>query len=700
MDLLGQSSLFVAVLSFALGITMFARNVRNRVYVAFWLVCTLVSLWALFFFLEVYRGGHAFYRLHLLANIWLAPVAIYFIKELLRVKRGPGRIIYRASGIVSSILTVVLWLLNPQSGFWLQAIYFAPVFIVLETVYLIWIDARSHTGRQGLERPLTSGMSPSRRTTIYVGAILVLSCSVMDHVPSVGRLVPSIGNALLVVYLFFVSQAISQQRFLNFGAILSRFLVLLAVALTLTGLYSLLFAWIQDRPALFFLNSFIVSLLVLALLDPLRSLVRYLSHYLLSEEHKKLAEKVSISQQQLTGSVELESILATVSQFLESTLIPEALSFYILNSDATQFQRTWKKGKAAEMLTVPQELLVDHALIQHLRTLRQKNAVPILVENFLENERDRNTSRTRKERWAELLENLRALQGNLLIPFLDEDTVMGFAVVTVNNPPEGWGTNWGLLSITVPFFESVGRVLRSLEVYSRQKEKDRLAGLGEMAAGLAHEIRNPLGAIRGAAQLLDHSPTRPDAKFAQVIIEEVDRLNRVVTQFLDYARRDSQKMERLDLIELVSRTVDLLKPTLEGKIQIVFNHPKNPIWVLGNGVQLRQLILNLLQNAVHAVQRLNPQNRAPEVKVSLSAGAEVSLMIEDNGGGISKENLSKIFIPFFTTSPQGTGLGLSICHKIVELHEGRIEVQSEEGKFARFTVILPGRKLGDLEKLA
>ena len=113
---------------------------------------------------------------------------------------------------------------------------------------------------------------------------------------------------------------------------------------------------------------------------------------------------------------------------------------------------------------------------------------------------------------------------------------MGFVGFWVPGPPEPWGNNWAILSVVYPYYEQVAATLRSMEIFVRQREKERLAALGEMAAGLAHEIRNPLGAIKGAAQFLDPSTDRPESKFLKVIIEEVDRLNRVVTQFLDYSK--------------------------------------------------------------------------------------------------------------------------------------------------------------------
>src|SRR5206468_3326928 len=170
------------------------------------------------------------------------------------------------------------------------------------------------------------------------------------------------------------------------------------------------------------------------------------------------------------------------------------------------------------------------------------------------------------------LQGLQALGCNLLFPLFDGKSILGFVTVYAPIPPEPWGSNWGLLSVIYPYYEQVALTLRNMEVFVRQREKERLAALGEMAAGLAHEIRNPLGAIKGAAQFLapdapagaplsgEPAADKSDRRFLNIIIEEVDRLNRVVTQFLDYSKPPVFEMRDVDLSQLVAKTLDSLRP--------------------------------------------------------------------------------------------------------------------------------------------
>lgn len=692
MDILGQSSLLVAVTSFALGVSLLAKNVRNKLYLAYFLLTVLVSFWSLSFFLEIYLGGGAFYRFHLFCNAWLAPAGLVFIQELSRFRSRGSRLLVDGGVVLASLLSIALGM-GWESEPWLkQLIYYAPVLIVVQTLYLIWNDYRTSGLRD--TRPSPMGLTAGKRASIYIGALVVLATSVMDHVPMLGRWIPSFGNVLLTLYLFFISQAISQQRLLNMAALFSRFLVLLAVALTLTALYSLLFGWIQDSPALFFLNSFFVSFLILMLLDPLRSVVRYFTQRLLTQEYKLLEESVREAQRKLTGVVSTDALTQSVLTHVQLLLSSPSAAIYVLASDATRYRRVRTVGESHPDI---QELLADHPLLKLCERLNRKGKVPVILDQVIQNEMDRSASRSQKGELASLIEGLEALDANLLIPLFESDQILGFVVCRAEAPPEPWGGSWGLLPLIYPYFEGVARSLRSMEIFAKQKEKERLAALGEMAAGLAHEIRNPLGAIKGAAQLLDSNPERKESRFVQVIIEEVDRLDRVVSQFLDYSRRDSAPTETVHVPQLLERTMDLLSPSLKPDVQLVLQKTVPGVQIQGSAVQIHQLILNLIQNALKAIDSMNLKKEETQwVRVScdyrgpLDCG-EMILSVEDNGPGIRREHLGKIFIPFFTTSPQGTGLGLSICQRIAESHGGRIEVSSEHGKGSVFTLILPAK---------
>lgn len=706
MDILGQSALFVGLISFALGFSVLARNVKNKLYIAFAVLTTLIAGWGICFFLEKIWPGGSFYRWHLFFGIWLGPASLGFIRLMVRIHDRTSRRFFDFSLLLALSLTVGLVLHFESLPWLLEAMYFSPTVVVLQIFQLMWIDRRLRRGFKRLPKLPTVGFG--RRNLIYLGGLLALALSTMDHVTWLGLVVPSLGNLMLATYLFFISQAISQQRLLNFGALVSRVLVLVAVALTLAGVYSILVAWIQDSPGLFFLNSFIASFLILTLLEPLRTLVRYFTQRLLTQKHLQLERILREAQLKLTGVVDPSALFQNILLTTEQTLQPQFAALFVLRRDGVKFRRIRITGVEPQtpegMPPVLRELIVDHPLLQYCAELHRKGEFPVLLDQVLENEIDRSTSRVQRERLSALIQGLKALGCNLLIPLYDQDRILGFVALFAPDPPEPWGNNWGLLRIVYPYFEQAAQSLRSLAVYVRQREKERLAALGEMAAGLAHEIRNPLGAIKGAAQFLDPAIDRPESRFLSIIIEEVDRLNRVVTQFLDYSKPPTLDFQPVDVTSLVSKTVETMRAALaalplpEGRSSpsLVFTSlapSGRTIQVQGAAEQLQQVLINLIQNSTKA---LTAKASVPDPLIRVSVELEGSvtspdavISVEDNGVGIKKEHLEKLFIPFFTTSPSGTGLGLSISQKIVEAHRGRIDVSTEEGRFTRFSVIIP-----------
>lgn len=212
---------------------------------------------------------------------------------------------------------------------------------------------------------------------------------------------------------------------------------------------------------------------------------------------------------------------------------------------------------------------------------------------------------------------------------------------------------------------------------------ERLAITGRLAAGAAHEIRNPLASIRSTIQYLRGSlKTDPDASdMMGVLLKETDRIDTIVQGMLSFARPAEPRLERVNLSEVVSQTLKLVEPTAwKSRVEIRTRWPSEGAEVYADPNQLRQVFLNVLLNAVQAM----PEGGTLGVCVSRAGAALGALRwqveIADTGAGIPREHLEKIFDPFFTTRQEGTGLGLSICHAILQGHGGEIDVESAPGQ--------------------
>jgi PAS domain S-box-containing protein len=241
--------------------------------------------------------------------------------------------------------------------------------------------------------------------------------------------------------------------------------------------------------------------------------------------------------------------------------------------------------------------------------------------------------------------------------------------------------------------------LRALEAEVRRGE--RLAALGQMALALAHEIRNPLGAIRGVAQLLgDELGAGPFREHVTVMLAEIDRVNRVMEALLDLGRPLAFTFGPVNLHELLERVSLLAEPAARGQeVQLVRRYDPSlpPLWA--DADRLVQVFQNLVQNGVEAMPgggRLTLTTRLSldtvyGGRVDAGAGPRplVEVQVADEGEGIPAELLDRVFDPFVTTKPRGLGLGLALAHRIVEEHRGALRVASTPGKGTTFSCYLP-----------
>ncbi len=229
--------------------------------------------------------------------------------------------------------------------------------------------------------------------------------------------------------------------------------------------------------------------------------------------------------------------------------------------------------------------------------------------------------------------------------------------------------------------------IRSLE--QRMRENERLAAIGRMAGGVAHEVRNPLSSIKGLALLLKNkfTPGSKEQDTADLLIQETERMNRTITEMLSFTRPTDLHLGRIDLAALLQRSLQLIKTeAVDNHIETTLEFTGELLPVLGDVDRLQQVMMNVLINAMQAMEQ---GGRLMVALANKEDGQSVVLRIKDTGAGIPAELLPQIFYPYFTTKQGGTGIGLSISQKIIVDHGGSIELDSEHGTGTTVTIMLP-----------
>ncbi|MGE5380422.1 MAG: MASE3 domain-containing protein [Methylocystaceae bacterium] len=304
-----------------------------------------------------------------------------------------------------------------------------------------------------------------------------------------------------------------------------------------------------------------------------------------------------------------------------------------------------------------------------------------------------------------------ALEPQLLEPYSSLTQRITWLVIDQDNPENGFGDHRLTvevmngndqrltLVVTTSFIKGLqgdllGYVIVLQDItamrnqYEIVKQREKLAVLGQMAAGIVHEIKNPLTAIRGFSQLLLRESLEPKTRsYLNTMLEAADDLNRVVSDFLSFASPRAPQFAPISLNQLLTSVLYLIQGnSLMSNIEVQYNPTPDEKPVYADRQQLKQVIMNITENAMEAIGEVE---RPQLVFSTMVSGNEMQILITDNGPGITAEEQHFLGTPFFTTKDRGTGLGLSICYQIIKEHQGHVEVHSQPGSGTTFVICLP-----------
>lgn len=697
-DLRARTTLFCGVLAFAIALSMLLRGQRAVHWlfaafgmdVAFWYASQ--SLYGIF-------QAPIWVRATAVLTVLLPQFAVHLFQSV--VPREGGE---RRSGLtrVATILGIPMLAiaLSPyhEAPLSLGAVYFYVFGLLAAALIELWLRGRTNPSRAVRDRV---------RFLVAVGALSTIF-SLGDFLSYLGVTLPPIGAVLAIVFLFVLSESLTRPRLADLYEMAGRLLVATALAFSLAGIFYVFVTFI-GRFKTMYLNAVLAAIVFMVLLEPLQNEVEKRIHQFFFRERYDLETIVTELRRRLAHVLEIDEMVQTLLTGLETSHRVTSAAIYLGDQEGNGFDLAGSIGATAPKRV---ETLSARPLLDRL------SQVPSLSLEEI--------ARETKEAHLPVLtaaSTLGALKSSVVLGVRgDDDQLVGFVCVADDRVKDAFTPEEVSLLETVG--TQIGVSIANSRVYNRMKERDRLAALGAMAAGLAHEVKNPLGAIKGAAQLLEELAMTPPApppptttnklssippppdggaqEFIGVILEEVNRLDRVVRSFLDYARPHAGNAIPLDVNAAVRRTVQILSTQtaeeVEVKLDLTEPLPRSKI----DPEQFRQVLINLIQNAIQAmdgagkvtVSTAHKRTRATWAGTERSSrvdepGEVVEVSVRDTGPGITQTVLRNLFIPFFTTKERGTGLGLAISQSIVQNVGGTIHVQTQSGSGTTFTIVLP-----------
>lgn len=468
--------------------------------------------------------------------------------------------------------------------------------------------------------------------------------------------IPPFSALLATAGVYLLYHAMAARRLMALQELAARMAVVGVSSFLLLLLHALTTRWVAlsrfPLHASFLL--LLVSAVFLSVYGSSRAPMRRLAGRWFNPWGQALAEAVEVLERDIPTRLSAVEIAEVVAARLHGSGRFQAVAVYLYDGPLDAYRRTAGRGTGQ---TSPLEAVAARPFVDGLDA-----GMPLYDQ------------RTSVEQLHDTtLALMEAMDADTILPLRFHSSVLGWLALR----DEVWsdGFSGEELEHLAHATRAAALTLRNVESFRRMEEERRLATLGTLSAGLAHEIRNPLAGLKGAAQVLQGADlTDTDQEMAAVIVEEADRLDSVVTQFLDYARPFQLHPQPLDLQSIVSRVSSIMRAAglPEGVSLVLDSQPHPPL--IADGSRLTQVLLNLVRNAVEATRE---QGGTVHIRTRGGGGvrAMVELMVEDDGSGIPPEHRAQLFTPFFTTRPEGTGLGLPICKRIVEAHGGELDVR-------------------------
>ena len=677
MDLRTRTSLFCGALALAIAVSMLLRRRPARAQWFFAAFSADIGLWYIAQWLYLLQLSPIWAHFTGVLVVLMPQFAVQLFEALFPRPGARQNLPRVARGL---FLPMLLLVLSPyHTAGWARGAVILYVFGLLAAgLWTLWRRGENSGSRSTQKRA---------RFVVACGA-LAAAFSLADFLWFVGVPLPPVGAVLSIVFLFVLSESLIRERLVDLYEMAALAVVSTALAFALGGIFYV-FVQLLGQFQTMYLNAVMGGIVMLVLFEPLRDKITAYLHRSFFFERADLERAVDRARHELTHVLQVDRMMHVVIDALADSRRATAAALYVHHPLAVDLElgrsfgaKPPKRIPVAGIRTLTERLdrAESCALEEVERELLEMRQLPP-SEALLAKERLLGEAELLGPYRHGVVVALRARRGELLglLLVLDERVSDAFSA-----------EDRALLELLA---RQVSVLIENSRSYLQMQAQARLAALGQMAAGLAHEVKNPLSAIKGAAQLLGEPPSghatdEASSEFLAIILEEVERLDRVVCSVLNYARPSQGDPGLIDVNAVVDQTLLLLSSDREVGCEYETALEGGLPSVRADAEQLRQVLLNLIRNAAQAMGGRGTVTITTRSRAG-SADRSVEIAVTDRGPGISPDVRPHLFVPFFTTRPQGTGLGLAISERIVQEMGGRIEVLTALGAGSTFSVQLP-----------
>lgn len=696
---------------FVIGALVLRIKANARESRAFFLFCAAICVWFIGSFDA--QASHIMEQIVFFAWIF-SPVAgihlMFIFPSDTRIKASAQNIISLVFLFISAMLFILQYIFFHSYDVWKYINTVTWMYVVLSTFIFPASSLMTYL------HP-ASALAKQRAQIILLGCIfgLLVPALAVAGITVFNINMPYNLMALpVVIFPLSIAYAIVKHKLFDIDVILEKALtyglltgtVVAMSALTIFA-FNVVFAryggW--RNPAFFVVLS---AFLVIAL-NPLKNRIQDfvdLTFFRKKYDYKRTVEEVSYA---MTSLLSLDKIVDKIISIIESTMFASPVLVYIYNQDTGVYEAYVKDGSDLPA-GAAEPMREDSALVRELNQQRKE----LFREDLISDDRYKHDS-------EELLDEFDRFTASIFVPVFFKRQLIGFIVLGDKKSKLSY-TSRDVNLLRILANQSAIAIENALafklvEDYAKKLEKtnvelkdmqtqlvhaEKMSAIGQLAAGVAHEIRNPLNIIEGAryylsTYMVNQENAETVGEYLDYIKQEIDRTNRLIDSLLKFSKAEPPYFEKVDINAVLDNVVILVRKQLsDNNVKLTTKLDPGIPMIMADPNQLWQVFINIILNAIQAM----PKGGTLAVETSLgysdsgpAPSRNVCITFEDTGVGIAKEDITRIFDPFFTKKDMGTGLGLSIAYKIIEKHSGRIIVSSEKDKGTVFTIELPANNL-------